>query len=161
MKRIPPGERFRYYLAHLYTETEDCKIWPYSTSGNGYGTFRFEKKMYYVHILACQAFNGPPPAGFVASHGPCHTPRCWNGTHLSWKSRVDDSLDRWRDGSVQHGENWMKSKLTQTQVDDIRHQVANGTRQSLMAEKYQVSRPTICNIVKRRTWNPKTRSPAE
>ena len=154
MKRISPGERFRYYLAHLYTETENCKIWPYSTAGNGYGVFRLDKKMYYVHVLSCQAYHGPRPSKYVASHGPCHNPRCWNGFHLSWKSRIDDSLDRWRDGSVQHGESWMNSKLTQDAVNDIRTQVAAGRRQSEMATLYNVGRPQIHKIVHHKQWNP-------
>lgn len=160
-KRIAPGERYRFYLEHLYIETDGCKIWPYSTGGNGYGVFTLDKQKYYVHHLACQAYNGPMPAGMVASHGPCHNPACWSGFHLTWKSRIDDSLDRWRDGSVQHGEEWVRSKLTQAQVDDIRHQVATGIKQSVMAEKYSISRPTVCNIVSGRTWNPKMKSPIE
>lgn len=154
VKRISPGARLKYFKENLYIETDDCKIWPYSTSGNGYGTFRLLGHSYYVHTLACQAYNGPQPAGFVASHGPCHLPRCWNGFHLSWKSRVDDSLDRWRDGSVSHGEEWMNAKLSQADVDDIRVQVAAGRRQSEMASLYGVGRPQIHRIVHHKQWSP-------
>lgn len=157
-RRASPGAGRAYFLANVFTQVEGCKVWPYSTAGpGGYGVFRWERRQWYVHSLACQAFHGPRPPGMVASHTPviCHTPRCFNGEHLTWKTRVADSLDRWADGTVQHGENWMNAKLTQSDVDYIRAQVAAGARQSEMAEMFGVGRPQVHRIVHNKQWAPK------
>jgi hypothetical protein len=89
-----------------------------------------------------------------AAHGECHNPLCWNGFHLSWKTRVQNSQDRWRDGSMHHGETWVNSKLTQAAVDDIRIQVAAGRQQSEMAALYGIGRPQIHRIVHHKQWSP-------
>lgn len=43
-------------------------------------------------------------------------------------------------------------KLTDEQVREIRTAVAAGSMQSVLADKYQVCRQTICNIVHRANW---------
>jgi hypothetical protein len=157
--RSKPGEVRAFFLANLYVEQADCKIWPYGAAGpkntpGQYGTIRINGRTYYVHTLACQAYNGPRPPGKQASHGECHTRLCWNGFHTSWQTRSENSQDRWRDGSMHHGEAWVNSKLTQADVDAIRARVAAGERQSVMSAIYGVGRPQIHRIVRHKQWSP-------
>ena len=53
-----------------------------------------------------------------------------------------------------HGENGMQSKLTESEVLEIREKYAGGKfSQYDLAYIYDVSQMTICRIVTRKTWN--------
>jgi DNA-binding transcriptional regulator YiaG len=58
--------------------------------------------------------------------------------------------DRIRDGTTNKGERSNTAKLTSAQVLDIRTRV--GETQSKLAEEFGVSKRTISDTIRRRTW---------
>lgn len=135
----------------MLLDTDDCIIWPYGTS-NGYGRFLYEGRMSHVHAVACERGHGPPPPGYVACHGPCHTPLCFNPRHVSWGTARDNSADRERDGTVCRGEQHPQSVLTEADVIEIRLAAASGVRFTQMAGRYGVTSATIGAVVHLTTW---------
>lgn len=55
----------------------------------------------YVHILVAKAFLGPCPRKHIVSHGPTG-PGDNRLSNLSHETRVQNSLNRWRDGTMNH-----------------------------------------------------------
>lgn len=139
----PPAAR-DYFAAHLWDDTEDCILWPFSTS-RGYGQMWRDGVYSRVHISACEAHHGPRPEGMQAAHGPCHNPLCFNGRHLSWRTPAENCADdRTRDGV---------GKLTAEQVTTIRARHASGgISQSTLAREYRVSRQTLSRVIARSIW---------
>ena len=144
-------EALQHFYDNLLTETDDCKIWPYAVQGgeHPYGVVRLDGKVQRVHVLACEAFNGPRPPGAEAAHGPCHQPRCWNGRHLRWATSAENQADRDRDGTSQHGERNGNVKLSTADVDEIRRLWARGDMtQGIIARRFDISQSTVSLIVR-------------
>lgn len=89
ISRAGHGVARAYFLAHVDDETDECIVWPFGTSGRGYGVLRFDGTPQKVHALACIRHNGPiPQPGMVVRHLPgCTNRRCFNWRHLSWGTR--------------------------------------------------------------------------
>ena len=153
----PPGPRRRkgealaYYYAHLDDQTDDCMIWPYEIgSHGGHPRLYIAGRHYQVNVLACEHHHGPRPLGMVACHGPCHTPACWNGRHLSWGTFSQNALDRHRDNTGWgKGEAAAHVKLTEAQVLTI---LASPEKAAVLAARYEVEYHTILAVRLGRTW---------
>jgi hypothetical protein len=141
-----------FFESNLRTITDECKLWPYSTTNGGYGQIVIAQRHYAVHVLACEAFNGPRPAGLEAIHGPCNTPGCWNGRHLSWGSHRKNMLDQARDGTRARGERKSVKGLTEADVLEIRRRWALRETLAVIAKDFNVSRSTVSNIGLRQRW---------
>lgn len=147
------GSVVQFFYDNLYIEVPDCKVWPYGTAGqNHYGVVFFGGKPFYVHQLACQAWNGPRPPGVQASHGPCHNTRCWNGAHLTWETPPDNNRNKLRDGTATVGERNAMARLTTAAVLEIRRLCAEGVQRDGIAAQFGVHRMTIDSVAARRTW---------
>ena len=150
--RAAPGEPWRYYLATVYRPSDGCKVWPYAVA-NGYGVLAIGRTQYSVHHLACQAWNGPRPFGYVACHGVCHNKLCYHGPHLRWGPPSENSADMWRDGTVMIGDRNHATKLTPEAVREIRRRyAAGGVKQWDLAREYGVRQAALSAIVRRVTW---------
>jgi hypothetical protein len=89
-----------------------------------------------VHRLIALAFLGAAPS---ESHEVAHGDgtRCNNAlTNLRWATTVENSDDRRLHGT----------RLSVTQVDEIRAALRAGVMQKTLARRYDVGRQTICNI---------------
>lgn len=155
-RRAASGEAITHFYDHLYDEQDECKIWPFALQTRGYGLITFLKpvrRMYYVHVLACQAWNGPKPPKLFAAHGPCHNPSCWNGEHLSWKTPTENARDKIRDGTQQVGARNPRAVLTEDQVTAIRSEYAQlRTPHRTLATKYGVTKSTIGYLLRGKSW---------
>jgi hypothetical protein len=99
---ISPGEALAYFQAHVEDDTEECIVWPYATSGGGYGQIRLRGQLHHVHVLACEHHYGPmPEPGMMAIHAPvvCHNPPCFNWRHLRWGTQKQNMGDITLDGT--------------------------------------------------------------
>lgn len=130
--------------------TDDCIVWPYSRTPQGYGRVQSGGRNVYPHRLALASVTPPPTDGHEAAHGSCHNPSCVNPRHLSWKTRTENQADRLRDGTDSRGEKHGRSKLTETDVREIRSMT--GVSQRKMAEMFGVSRCHVSDIVNRKKW---------
>jgi|SRR6478735_9388462 hypothetical protein len=151
--RVLNGEHQRYFFANLMIATTECKIWPYNLDPDGYPTMKLDGRRVRPHRLACAAWNGEPiTPRMEAAHGPCHTRACWNGAHLSWKTRSDNAADMSRDGTLQQGMLNPNVIFTDDQVREIRAEHAAGISRRVLASRFSVHRNTIDVIVRRVAW---------
>ena len=104
------------------------------------------------HIAVLQAFVGPRPLGYDASHlnGIRLDNRLEN---LAWETASENHLRKIEHGTIVRGEKHKCSKLTEKQVVDIRQKYVPGvTRYIDIANEYGVSNVLIGRIVNRKAW---------
>lgn len=130
-------------------KTDDCIIWPYSTSHYGYGKVTYDGRLHNTHRLALILHTRIDPTGHLAAHGPCNNPRCFNVRHLRWATPAENSADMRRDGTLRQGTGVSTAKLTDDDVRAIRS--ANGTQQSI-AERFGVCQTNVGLIRRGATW---------
>lgn len=131
--------------------TIECLEWTSSKDGRGYGKLWAAGKFYAAHRVAWLVEHGEWPAG-VVMHA-CDNPLCVNVRHLSVGTPADNVRDAVLKGRLNHkGEGNPQSKLTQTQVTEIRHACAAGVTKKALARQYAVSPTAISKVVSRRKW---------
>ena len=135
-----------------------CWLWQGTRDSSGYGMVTILKPRRTTtkaHRMAWTLTNGPIPDGLLVCHH-CDTPQCVRPDHLFLGTAKDNAHDKMAKGRLRvghvKGEQCGRAKLTEAAVRDIRASVAAGTRQVRMAEKYNVSPMTICDIVHGRRW---------
>lgn len=157
--RTKNGEAVAYFRRHLMTVTAACKTWPYKAiradDGRGvptYGQVWIDGRYHSVHVLACEAFNGPmPEPGLDAAHS-CGHPLCWNGLHLRWATRKENMADQLLDGTRNQGERNGGARLSEAQVHEIRGLYDDGTPVDELATRYGIAKNHVHQIGKRTRW---------
>jgi hypothetical protein len=138
-------------LAHT---TNDCLLWPYSTTTEGYGRLGLPpgKKLVLVHRLAFFFKYGRWPKDKCLH--TCDTPHCFNWRHLfdgTQAENVSDMMKKGRGvflkGSV-HG----NAKVNDNQVRAIRALYAAGMSEAIIAEQFGMAQTNVSSIVRRKTW---------
>ena len=95
------GEAAAFYqnVVKAYDGNE-CLMWPYAVTWNGYAQIKIDGKTSRVSRLVCEEIHGAPPS--VGSHA-AHS--CGNGqvgcvarSHISWKSPKGNAIDTTRMG---------------------------------------------------------------
>ena len=94
--------------------------------------------------------NGDIPKNMCVLHS-CDNRKCVNPKHLFLGTRKDNAEDKVSKGRQAKGSGAGISKLTESQVIDIRKKRPTTTIDSLSRE-YSVSNYTIISICKRRSW---------
>lgn len=134
-----------------------CWIWMGSKLRAGYGQFRGTK----AHRVAYQLTKGPIPKKLFACH-KCDRPECVNPDHIfigTAKDNMEDKMRKGRQGdsgtkTPPSGSKNVKAKLNEVQVLEIRKIYQSGKLSSSeLARSYNVTKSTICCIIRRKTWN--------
>ena len=131
---------------------DECLIWPFSSCG-GYPHFVTKGVKQYVHRIACEAENGPPPSPKHEASHSCGNGRggCVTRRHLSWKTHTENMADKLIHGTHNRGERARHAKLTETDVRTIRS--LRGVRpQDEIAGMFGVSRTTISSVHIGKNW---------
>lgn len=105
-----------------------------------------------LNILVCSHFNGAKPtadACALHNNGDRFDNRAVN---LRWGSHLENAADREAHGRTAKGERQHSARLTASDVQDIRRQVAAGTTMADASRLYGVHKGTVRNIVLRTTW---------
>jgi HNH endonuclease len=93
----------------------------------------------YAHRIGYEETHGPIPAGLTVDH-LCRVRSCRRGSHLEAVTRAEN---------VRRGE---RVKITRADAEEIRRRRREGGRPVDLAAEYGLSRGSITNIVKGRTW---------
>jgi hypothetical protein len=143
-----------------------CWAWKGSKFRFGYGKMNHKNKAIAAHRVSWLIHNGGIPDNLCVLHS-CDNPPCTNPKHLFLGSHADNAADRNKKGrqargdrqgsrlhpeSLLRGSRHQNSKLTEQVVIRIRKERKGGETQQSLANKYRVSRSTISQIVRRKTW---------
>ena len=147
-----------------------CWLWTAAVSAGGYGAAYNNGKYQSAHRMSWELENGEIPAGVFVCH-KCDTPSCVNPDHLflgTPKENTQDMIKKGRrvapstknrmrgtdwqkahEGKLQSGEAHHMSKLTETDVLEIRSSCETGV---FLAKKFNVSAKTISRVRRREIW---------
>lgn len=131
-----------------------CWTWLGPRNDHGYGRWRYSGKKWNAHRVAWIFSIGLIPVGLHVLHR-CDNPACVNPKHLWLGTHQDNVDDRERKGRNRppQGERNSKHVLTNSDVIAIRKMRKDGKGPSIIADLYKVSRTTIWQIVRRKTWD--------
>lgn len=148
----PAGAPLAFVAVAVASATDDCIVWPFALSDNGYGKVNIGGGMRNVHRIVLEQVAGQPPVpGMYAAHAPliCHNRACVNPRHLRWATPTQNSADKLIDGDTNRGERHGNSKLTATQVLAI---FRDRRSCEAIAADYGVSKSNVLAIRTGRTW---------
>lgn len=139
-------------------KTDGCWEWTASLDRGGYGHFGLNGKVIMPHRYSYIIHH--PLTTDLWEHREicvchkCDNPRCVNPAHMFLGSQVDNIKDRDTKGrgNQPKGERQYNSKLTETQVREIRGKFANGELQTQIALEYGTTQANISSIIKRKSW---------
>ena len=126
---------------------EECWLWTKCHDRYGYGKFQLrhlgEKVCIKSHRTAYMLTHNVTlnPKQFVCHK--CDNPGCNNPSHLILGSAASNMADCVAKGRTARGSNHPKSKLTESQVVEIRTRVSNGETLSSLAREFGVWHSTI------------------
>jgi hypothetical protein len=148
------GEAIAFYQNIVLSyEGDECLIWPFTKSRQGYGWVFINGRGREVHRAACEEIHGPPPTPL---HEAAHS--CGNGhlaccalKHLRWATQIENQRDKFLHGTVARGEKQGSSKLTESDVRKIRQ--LRGLSRAKIAELFGVHPVTIIRIQNRTRWS--------
>jgi hypothetical protein len=104
-----------------------------------------------VHSIVMEAFVGPRPLGFQVAHEDDNG--CNNAlNNLSYKTCLDNHLDKVKHGRTARGSLINKSKLTEDQAVAIRYRRYEGESIVILAQEFGVSTTAISMICIGKNW---------
>jgi hypothetical protein len=140
---------------------DDCWPWKGGHSGDGYGAFTDDYKVYKAHRISWALYNNKEvPEGKLILH-KCNNKRCCNPNHLYCGTHGDNMTDMMRDNPQAHGGCY--AKLHEGEIWLIRRlkiptgKKANGNKQfkfsaSYVGKMFNVSVQTILRIWNSEGW---------
>jgi HNH endonuclease len=152
-------------------KTDTCWIWKGCTR-NGYGrmhiTINNKSYIISVHRFSYYLHFGVFPGTSLVLH-KCDNPPCICPDHIFLGSHKDNAIDVVKKGrfnkatgnktnhkNAPKGENHHATKLTKSQVIEIRNLLYRGLKrgdQTKLAKKYKVSHQVINRIVHNKSWD--------
>jgi hypothetical protein len=101
-------------------------------------------------VLVARVFLGPRPAGKQVCHEDGQKGNC-RFSNLRYDTPTGNAADRWRHGTMLHGERVSSARLSAADVDQIRRLKGTGSWRSI-ARRFGVTHKTIGNIHRGVTW---------
>src|SRR5689334_5076325 len=116
------------FLARFWSRVDrtagmlDCWLWTARKNADGYGCISIYNKERLAHRISYDIAYGNLTADLLVLH-TCDNPSCVNPYHLFLGTDLDNVRDKEQKsrGNHVHGEQHGQCKLTDTQVDEIRH----------------------------------------
>ena len=159
--KTPPAERF---WAKVQKSDDPHGCWVFSSGSdygqvsrpNGKGGKRRTIRV-AAHRFSYELHFGPIRKGLLVLH-KCDHPPCVNPAHLFLGTQRDNMADCARKGRGSRGRTGLQgekhpaAKLTAANVRVIRELAASGIPRSKIASRFQVTRGTVGEIVRRTKW---------
>ena len=123
---------------------ENCWEWIGYKNKTGYGRFAIKGYAQQAHRISWIIKNGKIPKGLCVLH-KCDNPPCVNPNHLFIGTYKDNTQDALLKGRVKTPD----SKLKLNEVKEIKYGSASIKEK---INKFNVTRKTINDIIKLRTW---------
>jgi len=124
-----------------------CKLWFKHCDDDGYGVRWYKDKLWKAHRAAWDEEVGPIPDGMYVLHH-CDNPPCREVKHLFLGTQQDNMDDMKKKGRFPIGQNNVRSKLTDLDVEEIREKWATKKYyQFQLANEYGVNPNQISRIV--------------
>lgn len=144
--RKPVKERF---MSHVRPVESGCWEWTASRHVKGYGWFKFEGKITTAQRVSWRLFHGEIPPGISVLHR-CDNPPCVNPEHLFLGTPAENTADMIAKGRQAFGPRHPNTKLSFTQVEEIRRLWATGSMtQREIGRQFGVSPSRVSSIVRR------------
>lgn len=141
---------------------DGCWNWTGSINNRGYGQFNIDNRCVLAHRVAYDLANGGIT---VREEGRdqkdkacvlhrCDNKKCVNPAHLFLGTPEENTQDMAGKGRMRHasGEDSGAAKLTWEKVAEIRAIYTPGSGLKKLAKRYGVTKSTVIEIVKGRTW---------
>lgn len=92
---ISPGASRAFLQRAILHKGNDCLLWPYAKTNEGYGHVTIRNRSFLAHRVVLSAWRRQPDKRAVAAHlcGNGHL-GCVNPQHLSWTSQKDNLAHR-------------------------------------------------------------------
>lgn len=150
--RAHTGATGDFLISHVSTKHENCILWPYSVSGNGYGSGRVSGvKSNRAHRIMCELAHGSAPSPAHDAAHSCGIRACVNPNHLRWATRSENMQDTVEHGTHKRGKNCHFAKLTKGQVLEIRGMLSSHSQASI-AKQFGVTSGAIWSIANKKSW---------
>lgn len=124
--------------------TDDHWFW---TGEGRFGTGSYRTKAHRIMYLQ---IYGTIPDELVVRH-KCKVKKCVNPEHLELGTVAENNLDKIRDGTINRGEKVWNTKLTETQVKEIRE--IQGMTHQQIADMYGIARRQVGRIRDGSRWS--------
>lgn len=154
VRQIPDlaeSDRARFWAKVRLGPPNGCWLWTGAGVPNGHGFLALGKRPtiqpFYAHRIAWVLAHGAIPDGVAVLHS-CDVCRCVNPAHLFLGSQGDNVRDASQKGRLHVPRpNHPRRKLTDAQVEEIRMLASGGLPQVRLAERFDVSRACISQLV--------------
>ncbi len=137
-------------------KSDGCWEWTGATDGYGYGQIWNNGGERRAHRLSWEFSTGDQPGNLDVCHR-CDNPLCVNPEHLFLGTAKDNCADMMRKGRQSHfprsrGAKNNRSKLTESNVHNIREMLDMGLHQNEIAKTFGVTRSAVYAIRVGNTW---------
>lgn len=153
-KVVTPKTPARDWLeAHVAHDGDDCLIWPFYRMRNGYGQVVHNGRRAVASRAMCELAHGAPPSIDMEAAHSCGRGRegCVNPRHLRWATASENQMDRVIHGTSNRGERQGSSKLTRSEVLQIRS-LAKEMSARKVAKMFGISHSHVQSIAAGHSW---------
>lgn len=152
---------------HLVIETDEYRFWKYvdkrsdeecwnwlGHTRNTYGALSVYGIVHGAHRYSYELHNGKITDGRLVVRHLCNNRLCVNPNHLTIGTHQDNMTDMVRSNRSAKGERVGTSKLTETNVREIKYLLSLGMmKKKDIAALYKVDPCVISDIIAGRTWS--------
>lgn len=134
-------------------ELGPCWLWMGVPKGSRYGVLQVAGRSILAHRIMWTVSFGAIPGDLNVLH-KCDTPACVNPAHLFLGNHLDNMKDMEQKGrrAVRRGHAVKGSRLTESDVLEIRTAFTNGTSRGDLAQRYGVTKSAICRALLGTSW---------